>query len=167
MKTAAGVQVAQSKVVQVSTTSRKVVVPSTGRSLKSDIAPLLDNAPYFIMVGLGKTEVVKNPYSRDKRAIGAQVAQFIVGEGGAVVICDNVSMAALKTFKDLQVKVYTGFTGSVQQALDIYQDGRLKDSGTTSGVIVDETADEHGGGGGGGPPSSKTKSKDKDGKETF
>ena len=159
------VTIAQSQLVQASTTaSKKVVVPSTGRGLNSDIAHLFDTAPYFLMFGLGKYEVVKNPYVRDTRASGAEVAQFIVGEGGAIVICDNMSMTALKAFKDLQVKVYSGFTGTVQQAINIYADGRLKDSGTISGIVIDSADSEHEGGGGG-PPTSKSKSKDKDDKD--
>ena len=156
MLSAGVLQVAQSKVVQVSTISKRIVIPSPGRSLKSDIAPLFDRAPYFLMFGLGKYEVVKNPYYRDPRSNGAEIAQYVVGEGGAIIICNNVSMDALRTLKDLQVRVYSGFAGTVQQALDIYSDGRLKDSGTTSGLVI-ESSSEHEGGGGG-PPASKNKS---------
>jgi len=156
-------QTAQSKVVQVSTISKRIVVPAAGRSLNSDIAPLFDKAPYFMMFGLGKYEVVRNPYYRDARATGSEIAQYVVGEGGAIIICNNISMTALKTFKDLQVRVYSGFTGTVQQALDIYSDGRLKDSGTISGIVIDSGDSEHEGGG---PPSSKSKSRDKEKDET-
>jgi len=164
MTTAAATSIAQSSMVLVSASSRKVVIPSTGRSLNSDIAPLLDKAPYFVMVGLGKYEIVRNPYYRDNKVVGTEVAQFIVGEGGAVVICNNISMTALKAFKDLKVKVYPGFTGTVKQALNIYADDRLKDSGTITGIVLDDDEDEHGGGGGG-PPSSKDKRKEKDEKD--
>jgi predicted Fe-Mo cluster-binding NifX family protein len=157
--------VAQSKVIQVSTISKRIVVPSTGRSLKSDIAQLFDKAPYFMMFGLGEYEIVKNPYYRDSRSTGAEVAQYVVGEGGAIIICNNISMTALRTLKDLQVKVYSGFTGTVQQALDIYSDGRLKDSGTISGIVIDNADSDHEGGGGG-PPSSKDKDKRKEKDET-
>jgi len=163
MTTAAATPVAQSQVIQISTASRRVVIPSTGRSLKSDIAPLFDEARYFMMFDLGRYEVVSNPYYRDKRATGAEVAQFIVGEGGAVVICNNISMTAAKALKELKVKVYSGFTGSVQQILDIYADDRLKDS---SGLTLDGEESEHGGGGGG-PPSSKEKKKDRGEGEVF
>jgi predicted Fe-Mo cluster-binding NifX family protein len=166
MQTAGATQVAQSNVIQVSTVSRRVVVPSTGRSQNSDIAPLFDKAPYFMMFGLGKYEIVRNPYYRDNRAIGTEVAQFVVGEGGAVVICNNMSMTALKALKDLKVKVYTGFTGTVKQALDIYADGRLKDSGTITGIVIEDSkTSEHEGGGG--PPSSKDKRKDKEESQVF
>jgi predicted Fe-Mo cluster-binding NifX family protein/S1-C subfamily serine protease len=157
MTTAAATTIAQSSMVQVSASSRKVVIPSTGRSLKSDIAQLLDDARYFLMFGLGTYGVVPNPYYRDKRATGAEIAQFIVSEGGAVVICNNISASALKALKDLKVKVYTGFVGTVQQAVEIYSDGRIKDSST--GVVLDDNEEEHGGGG---PPTSKSKTKDRD-----
>jgi len=163
MTTAAVTVAGQSQVVQVSSSSKSVVVPSNGRSLKSDVASMLDEARYFIMFSLGSYEVVPNPYYRDKRATGTEMAQFIVAEGGAVVICNNVSMTALKTFKDLKVKVYTGFTGSVQQVIDIYADGRLKDS-VSSGIVLEDD-EEHVGGGG--PPSSKDKKKEKEETEVF
>lgn len=152
---------ATSKIINVAGTSRKVVIPSTGRSLKSDIAQLLDDARYFLMFGLGTYDVVSNPYYRDKRATGTEIAQFIVSEGGSVVICNNISATALKSLKDLKVKVYTGFVGTVQQAIDIYNDGRLKDS--SSGIVLDDSEEEHGGGG---PPSSKDKKKEKDEKNS-
>jgi len=146
-----------SSIVYVAGSSKKLVIPSDGRSLKSDISQLLDDARYFLMFGLGTYDVVANPYYRDKRATGAEIAQFIVAEGGSVVICNNISAAALKALKDLKVKVYDGFVGTVQQALDIYNDNRIKDSST--GVVLDDD-EEHGGGGG--PPASKSKTKEKD-----
>jgi len=155
----AGITVSQSKVVQVSTISSSIVIPSIGSKPSSTIASLFDEARYFLMFGLGKYEAVRNPYYRDKRATGAEIIQFVVGKGGSVIICDNISMSALKAAKDLKVKVYSGLTGTVQQVLDIYADGRLKDTGSVSGII-DDDEEEHGGGGG--PPSSKSKSKDKD-----
>jgi predicted Fe-Mo cluster-binding NifX family protein len=161
MQTAAGT----SSIIQVAGTSRKIVIPSTGRSLKSDIAQLFDDARYFLMFGLGTYDAVANPYYRDKRATGAEIAQFIVSEGGAAVICNNISAAALKSLKDLKVKVYTGFVGTVQQAIDIYNDGRLKDSGTIGTIVSEESTSEHEGGGG--PPSSKEKRKEKDEGEIF
>jgi len=165
MTTASATTVASSSgIIYVAGASRKVVIPSTGRSLKSNIAQLLDDARYFLMFGLGTYDVVPNPYYKDKRATGAEIGQFIVSEGGAVVICNNISATALKSLKDLKVKVYTGFVGTVQQAIDIYTDGRLKDS--SSGVVLDNDEEEHGGGG---PPSSKDKDKrkDKDDAEVF
>jgi predicted Fe-Mo cluster-binding NifX family protein len=153
-------------IVPVAGNTKKIVVPSSGKNLNSEIAPMLDNAPYFLMFGIGTYDVVKNPYAKDTRATGAEVAQFIVGEGGSVVICNNVSMTALKTFKDLQVKVYTGFTGTVQQAVDIYSDGRLKNSDSISGGVVsstDATSEEEKKG----PPASKSKSKEKEDTTVF
>ncbi len=158
--TAAMTVASTSNAVYVAGTSKKLVVPSTGRSLKSDIAQLLDDARYFLMFGLGTYDVVPNPYYRDKRATGTEIGQFIVSEGGSVVICNNLSASALKSLKDLKVKVYTGFVGTVQQAIDIYSDGRLKDS--SSGIVLDDDEEEHGGGG---PPSSKDKRKEKDEKD--
>ena len=153
----AGMTVAStSGMVYVAGSSKKLVIPSDGKALKSNVAMLLDEARYFMMFGLGTYEVVPNPYYRDKRATGAEIAQFIVSEGGSIVICNNISAGTLKSLQSLKVKVYDGIVGTVQQALDIYTDGRL---GSSSASILDDE-EEHGGGG---PPASKSsKSKEKD-----
>ena len=156
LPTAATTVASTSSIVYVAGSTKKLVIPSDGKSLKSNVATLLDEARYFMMFGLGTYEVVPNPYYRDKRATGAEIAQFIVSEGGSIVICNNISAGTLKALQSLKVKVYDGIVGNVQQALDIYADGRL---GSSSGTVLDDD-EEHGGGG---PPSSKSsKSKEKD-----
>jgi len=155
--TAATTVASTSSIVYVAGSSKKLVIPSDGRSLKSNVATLLDEARYFMMFGLGTYEVVPNPYYRDKRATGAEIAQFIVSEGGSIVICNNISASTLKALQNLKVKVYDGIVGTVQQALDIYTDGRLG----SAGIILDDE-EEHGGGGPPASKSSKTKEKDND-----
>jgi len=155
--TAATTVASTSSIVYVAGSSKKLVIPSDGRSLKSNVATLLDEARYFMMFGLGTYDVVPNPYYRDKRATGAEIAQFIVSEGGSIVICNNISASALKALQSLKVKVYDGIVGTVQQALDIYTDGRLG----SAGIVLDDE-EEHGGGGPPASKSSKTKEKDND-----
>ena len=158
--TAATTVASTSGIVYVAGSTKKLVIPSDGKSLKSNVATLLDEARYFMMFGLGTYEVVPNPYYRDKRATGAEIAQFIVSEGGSIVICNNISASTLKSLQNLKVKVYNGVVGTVQQALDIYVDGRL---GSSSVTTLDDD-EEHGGGG---PPASKSKSKEKEEAEIF
>jgi len=49
-----------------------------------------------------------------------------VGEGVSVVIANNISLDALKALKELKVTVYSGLTGTAQQAVAWYQEGRLE-----------------------------------------
>jgi len=113
-------------VVNVSLPVPKVAVAVDKKKITSDIAPLFDNAKYFLILGYGGYEFISNPNAKDKTGSGVQTAQFLVGEGVSVVIVNNISLEALKALKDLKVTVYSGLSGTAQQAVAWYQEGRLE-----------------------------------------
>jgi len=113
-------------VINVSLPVPKVAVAVDKKKITSDIAPLFDNAKYFLILGYGGYEFISNPNAKDKTGAGIQTAQFLVGEGVSVVIANNISLDALKALKELKVTVYSGLTGSAQQAVAWYQEGRLE-----------------------------------------
>jgi len=130
-------------VVNVSLPVPKVAVAVDKKKITSDIATLFDNAKYFLILGYGGYEFISNPNAKDKTGAGVQTAQFLVGEGVSVVIVNNISLDALKALRELKVTVYSGITGTAQQAVAWYQAGRLEatvveddegnhDSGTSS-----------------------------------
>ncbi|SLM32764.1 Putative hypothetical protein with 2 PDZ domains and 3 NifX/NifB domains. Named MamT* in Genebank [Desulfamplus magnetovallimortis] len=135
----------------------KICVASTGTSINSKIADLFEKAPYFLIIGFGSMEVVSNPNLTDKTGSGIQSAQLVVSEGADVVITNDIGIRAIEELNRLQVKVYTGVTGTVRDALDWYQNNRLvptKLNSSQDTSVTDEDEEQHG------PPSaSKSKSK--------
>jgi len=136
--------------------SGKICIASNGTSINSQVADVFDQAPYFLIVGFGSMEVVTNPNLSDKVGSGVQSAQLVVSEGADVVITNDIGIRAIEELHRLQVKVYTGVTGTVKDALAWYQNNRLvptKLNSSDSTIITDEE-EQHG------PPSaSKSKSK--------
>jgi len=112
--------------------SQKIAIASEGKDLNSNIAPLFDRSPYFIIVGLGTFQAFKNPNVNDSKDVGIQSAQFIVDKGAGAVITNNISLEAMKELHRLNVKVYSGVSGAVSQAIECYMDGHLKE--TTVGI---------------------------------
>jgi len=106
-------------------TAPSVAVASSGKKLTSDIAPFFDNAPYFIVFKYGNYDVLSNPNSKDTTGSGSQTAQWLVGKGVGVVICNNISVDALSALRGLRVAVYSKVSGTVQEAISWYQTGML------------------------------------------
>jgi predicted Fe-Mo cluster-binding NifX family protein len=124
--------------------------------MESKVAPLFDRAPYFLIVGLGTCKVIANPNVDDREGVGIQSAQLVVSEGAKAVITNDISLKALEELSKLRIKVFPGVTGTAQQALEWYQDGRLTPSSLGT---ADGSQDEHSGGGSGGKGrDSKTSS---------
>ena len=137
--------------------SQKLAISSMDKDLSSEIAPLFDRSSYFIIVGLGSFQAFKNPNVGDSNDVGVQSAQFVVDKGAGAVITNNISLEAMNELRKLNVKVYSGISGTVSQTLEWYMDGRLKE--TTVGVDNSSSGSHEEGEGG-------SKSKEKKGKDT-
>ena len=140
------------------TVSGKICIATTGATINSPIADIFDKAPYFLIVGFGNMEVVQNPNVQDLIGSGVQSAQLVVSEGSDVVITNDIGIKAIEELHRLQVKVYTGVTGTAKDALEWYQNNRLTPTklNSSSDQVNDDEEDEeqHG------PPSgSKSKAK--------
>jgi len=118
----------QSAITTAASLSQKLAISSEGRNLSSKIAPLFDRAPYFIIVGLGSFQAIRNPNANDSKEVGIQSAQFVVDKGTGAVITNNISLEAMEELRKLNVSVYSGVSGTVSQALEWYMDGRLKET---------------------------------------
>ncbi|MBF0302769.1 MAG: hypothetical protein HQK73_06995, partial [Desulfamplus sp.] len=140
--------------------SGKICIASTGDSINSQVADIFEKAPYFLIVGFGSMEVIPNPNVSDKIGSGVQSAQLVVSEGADVVITNDIGIRAIEELNRLQVKVYTGVTGTVKDALAWYQNNRLvptklnsSSSSSSDSNIINDEEEQHG------PPTSKAKSK--------
>jgi len=115
--------------------SQKIAISSEGKNISSKVAPLFDRSPYFIIVGLGTFQDYKNPNVNDSKDVGIQSAQFMVDRGAGAVITNNISLEAMEELHRLNVKVYSGVSGTVSQAIECYMEGHLKE--TTVGTDKD------------------------------
>jgi len=125
----------QSVMTTAGNITQKIAIVSQGKELSSNIATLFDRSPYFIIVGLGVSQAYKNPNVNDSKDVGIQSAQFIVDKGAGAVITNNISLEAMKELHRLNIKVYSGVSGTVSQALECYMEGHFKE--TTVGTDKD------------------------------
>ena len=107
---------------------QKIAVASQGEKTNSLIAPVFDRAPYFIIYDMGGIEALRNPNADDSKDVGVQSAQFVVNNGAGAVIAKDISLEAVRELNRLNVRVYSGVSGTVSQAILRYTKDRLKET---------------------------------------
>ena len=127
-----GVGIAQAS----ATTGPTIAIASDGSTAQSEVAPLFDRAPYYLIVdlGSGSFEAVANPNVNDAIGVGIQSAQLVVDNGASAIITGDLSSEAMNMLTDLNATVVAGASGAVNQAINAYVNGQLTStSGDHSG----------------------------------
>ncbi len=108
----------------------KVAVASLGATGNSQIASQFSASPYFIIFDPlnNNWKNVVNPNYNDTTGRGVQTGQYMVDLGVKNVIAGNFSVDSYRTLKSLHLNVYSGLTGSVNDVLSMFRNGRLQPS---------------------------------------
>ncbi|NQU18042.1 MAG: NifB/NifX family molybdenum-iron cluster-binding protein [Candidatus Saganbacteria bacterium] len=112
----------------------KICVTATGNDLDSTVDPRFGRCQNFIFVDSETPEfkVVPNPNIDTSGGAGIQSGQLVASEGAEAVITGNVGPNAFQTLSSLGLKVYTGISGTVKEALQSYKEGKLKETTSPS-----------------------------------
>jgi len=101
----------------------KIVVAADGPSLRSNVAPSLTGAQYFLVINPLTTkllEAVKNPFALTQLP-GADVAYFVAGKGEEAVIAGDIDPQCYRVLARFGVRAYGGYTGRVKDVVDLYR----------------------------------------------
>ena len=107
----------------------KLCVTSTGDNLDSAVDPRFGRCAYFIIVDLESLEfkAIPNPSIEASGGAGIQAAQLVASEWAQAVATGNVGPNAYQTLSALKVKVLTGASGTVKQAIADFKAGKLQE----------------------------------------
>jgi len=109
----------------------KVAVTSQGRELTSPVDPRFGRARYFILVDTETGQATAADNSQNLNAAqgaGIQAGSNVVELGAAAVITGHVGPKAFATLQAGGVRVYTGASGSVAEAIEQLKAGKLQQS---------------------------------------
>jgi len=109
----------------------KVAVTSQGRELTSPVDPRFGRARYFILVDTETGQATAADNSQNLNAAqgaGVQAGRNVVELGAAAVITGHVGPKAFATLQAGGVRVYTGASGSVAEAIEQLKAGKLQQS---------------------------------------
>ena len=108
----------------------KICVTSTGDNLDSAVDPRFGRCAYFVIVDpetLG-FKAIANPNISATGGAGIQSAQLAAKEGAEAVITGNVGPNAVQTLSSLGIKIFTGASGTVNEAVQKYKAGEYKET---------------------------------------
>lgn len=105
------------------TEGRKICITSLGPDLEAEVDPKFGRAQFFIFFDQeSKTfETIKNPNLDLAHGAGIQTAQLVVNHNACVVLSGDFGPKAAKVLETAGVRMRTGFSGRVKNALAKYQ----------------------------------------------
>lgn len=135
----------------------KVAVSSYGKELNSQIDPLFGRCAYFLIVNTDDLsfEAFENKGLSLTGGAGIQAAQFVISKGADSLITSNCGPKAVRALFAAGVELFTGYTGSVIEALKKFKSADLTASRK---IKSDEYQRESGPGGYAQRPNSGGKS---------
>lgn len=101
----------------------KIAVSATGNNLNSELNPRFGRCEYFIIVETDDMsfEAYENENNELSSGAGIQSASFVSSKGAGVVLTGNCGPKAAQTFSAAGVKVLTGFSGTVKNAIEQFK----------------------------------------------
>lgn len=122
----------------------KICITAQGPTLDAPIDPRFGRCANFIFVDTKtmKFETKPNPGAMAGGGAGIQAAQFVVDHQAQAVLTGHVGPNAYHALNSGGVEIYTGISGSVQDAVDQFKNNQLTKASSS-------TAPAHTGMGGG------------------
>jgi len=106
----------------------KVAISAKGVSLESEVDQRFGRAKYFLVCDTenGSTDAHSNYVNLNAmQGAGIQSAANVAGLGVEAVLTGHVGPNSFRALSAAGIKVYTGFTGTVEQALEDLKAGKL------------------------------------------
>ena len=108
----------------------KIAITSSGDTLNSEVDPRFGRAKWLIVVDTetGKSETHDNTVNFNAaQGAGIQTGQNIANLDVDAVITGNVGPNAFRTLTAAKVKIFLAEKQTVQQAIDSFKAGKLKE----------------------------------------
>ena len=106
----------------------KIAITSMGAKLEDKVDPRFGRCHYFILFDTetNKFEAVENTGAQGMGGVGIQSGQLMANKGVKIVLTGSCGPNAFQTLQAAGVKVITGISGTVQEAIDKFKSGKLK-----------------------------------------
>lgn len=107
----------------------KIVVSSTGKNLKNNVAEVFGRCPYFVIAEIEnnkiiRSETMENAVADQTGGAGISAAQAVAEKSVDAVIAGNIGPRALDVLRQFNIEVYNG-SGSIEKVLQKFIDGKL------------------------------------------
>jgi predicted Fe-Mo cluster-binding NifX family protein len=106
----------------------KIAITSMGAKLEDKVDPRFGRCHYFILFDAetNKFEAVENTGAQGMGGVGILSGQIMADKGVEAVLTGSCGPNAFQTLQAAGIKVITGVTGTVQEAIDQFKLGDYK-----------------------------------------
>lgn len=106
----------------------KVAITSSGTNLQSNVDPRFGRCPYYIIYDTESRsfKVIENKSSLAAGGAGIQAAQSISDMKVEALITGNVGPNAFRVLSAASIKIYSGATGNIKDAIEKFKKGEYK-----------------------------------------
>lgn len=110
----------------------KIVVLSTGTDLEAKVGQHFGRCPYFIIADVKEEKVInykvlENENTEARQGAGIQVSERLANIGINIVLTSNIGPHAFHVLSSSSIKIYSGASGSVKEAVEQYLSGQLRE----------------------------------------
>jgi len=108
----------------------KIAISAMGATVDAEIDPRFGRCQYFIIIDPDTMnfEVADNSSGMGSGGAGISTAQLIAGKGVEAVLTGNCGPNAYQVLSAAGIKVITGVSGKVKDAIESYKSGKLQAS---------------------------------------
>ena len=108
----------------------RIAIASTGKTLESEVDRHFGRAAYFTIIDTETMDfsTFRNDRVAAEEEAGIGAAEAVAGAGVQSVLTGNCGAKAERILRDDGVRLYTGVTGTVLEAIELFQRGKLTES---------------------------------------
>ena len=108
----------------------KIAISATGPTLDAEVDPRFGRCQYFIIADpeTMESEAIDNASATAAGGAGISAAQMIAGKGVEAVLTGNCGPNAYQVLSPAGIKVITGVSGKIRDAVQSYKSGNLEGS---------------------------------------
>lgn len=109
--------------------NEKICVTAVSDTLDAQVDQRFGRCQYFLIVDpeTMESEAISNESSYAAHGAGIQAAQTVANSGTKVVITGNVGPNAFRVLSAAGIKIVSGASGSVRDAIEKYKNGQLQE----------------------------------------
>ena len=108
----------------------KIAVTSVGRTMDAQVDPRFGRAACFVVVDTESMvfQALENNNVDAGGGAGISAAKVVIDAGAKAVLTGNCGPNAERTLRAGNVKLYTGVTGTVAEAVEQFKTGKLTEA---------------------------------------
>lgn len=112
----------------------KIAITSQGQDANSPVDPRFGRCKYFLIFETDSDgfEIIENPNLQSSGGAGIQAGQLMLSKGVKMVLTGNVGPNASQVLTPAGIKIQTGVSGTVAEALQHFKAGKFNTNASST-----------------------------------